>query len=49
MVKYGYASDVNQMLERLEYDLLYIENVSLGVDLKILFYTVSTVVTGKGL
>ena len=49
MVKYGYASDVDQMLERLEYDLLYIENVSLGVDLKILFYTVSTVVTGKGL
>ena len=49
MVKYGYASDVDQMLERLEYDLLYIEKVSLRVDLKILFYTVSTVVTGKGL
>ena len=49
MVKYGYASNVDQMLERLEYDLLYIENVSLGVDLKILFYTVSTVLTGKGL
>ena len=49
MVKYGYASTIDQMLERLEYDLLYIENVSLGVDLKILFYTISTVVTGKGL
>lgn len=49
MVKYGYASDVDQMLERLEYDLLYIENVSLAVDVKILFYTVSTILTGKGL
>lgn len=49
MVKYGYASDVDQMLERLEYDLIYIENVSLAVDIKILFYTVSTILTGKGL
>lgn len=49
MVKYGYASTVEQMLERLEYDLIYVENVSLAVDLKIMFYTVSTVVTGKGI
>lgn len=49
MVKYGYASNVDEMIERLAYDILYIENVSFGVDLKILFHTVSTVVTGKGL
>ena len=49
MVKYGYASDVDGMVERLRYDLLYIENVSLLVDLKILFYTVQTVFTGKGI
>ncbi len=49
MVKYGYASDVNGMIERLRYDLLYIENVSLLVDLKILFYTIQTVLTGKGI
>ena len=37
MVKYGYASNVDEMVERLYYDLLYIENVSLGVDIKIIF------------
>lgn len=48
MVRYGYAEDVDEMVERLRYDLIYLENVSLGVDLKILFHTVNTVVTGKG-
>ncbi len=48
MVKYGYAQDVDQMLERAKYDLLYIDNVSLIVDLKILLYTLETIVSGKG-
>lgn len=49
MVKFGYASDVDGMIERLKYDLIYIENVSMLVDLKILFYTVQTVLTGRGI
>lgn len=49
MVKYGYASTVDEMISRLQYDILYIENVSIIVDLKILFYTVHTVFTGKGI
>lgn len=49
VVKCGYACNIDEMIERSAYDLLYIENVSLGVDLKILFYTVNTIVTGKGI
>lgn len=48
MVKYGYASNIDQMIERLDYDLLYLDNVSLAVDLKILFHTVNTVLNGRG-
>ena len=47
-VKFGYASTVEQMVRRLKYDLLYIENMSLYVDLKILIYTALTIVRGRG-
>lgn len=48
-VKYGYASNVDEMVERLKYDLIYINNMSLYIDLKILIYTVRTVVLKQGL
>jgi exopolysaccharide biosynthesis polyprenyl glycosylphosphotransferase len=47
-VKYGYAENVDEMIKRLRYDILYIENMSLFVDAKILFYTVLTILKGKG-
>ena len=47
-VKYGYASSIEEMLQRLNYDILYIENMSLALDIKIMFYTVFVVLQGRG-
>ncbi len=48
MVKYGYASKIDEMIERSKFDLLYISNMSVLVDLKIMLYTVLTILEGKG-
>jgi exopolysaccharide biosynthesis polyprenyl glycosylphosphotransferase len=47
-VKYGYASTVDEMVERLRYDLLYLDNMSLTTDLKILLYTSLIIMQGRG-
>jgi exopolysaccharide biosynthesis polyprenyl glycosylphosphotransferase len=48
-VKYGYAENVDQMIQRLKYDLLYLDNMSLFVDFKIIIYTILTIIKRKGI
>lgn len=47
-VKYGYAENVEQMVERLKFDILYIENISLAVDVRIVIYTIKIILQGRG-
>lgn len=49
MVKYGYASDINKMLERSRFDIDYVENLSSSLDMKIMGETVKTILKGKGI
>lgn len=47
-VKYGYAENVDEMIRRMRYDLLYIDNMSLYVDFQILTRTILTIFRGNG-
>jgi lipopolysaccharide/colanic/teichoic acid biosynthesis glycosyltransferase len=48
-VKFGYATNVDEMIKRMEYDLFYLENNSISFDLKITFCTLGIIFKGKGI
>jgi exopolysaccharide biosynthesis polyprenyl glycosylphosphotransferase len=47
-IKIGYSDSIEKMIERLNYDIIYMENMSLFTDLKILIYTIEIIFKGKG-
>ena len=47
-VKFGYAENVDQMIQRMKFDLLYLKNRTLALDFKIMLYTILIILKAKG-
>lgn len=47
-IKIGYSDTVEKMVERLRYDIIYMDNMTLQTDMKILLYSVEVILRGKG-
>ena len=47
-IKIGYTDTLQKMIQRLNYDIVYMENMSLRLDIKIMFHTISVILNGKG-
>ncbi len=47
-IKIGYSDTIEKMVERLRYDIIYMDNMTLQTDIKILFYSIEVIVLGKG-
>ncbi|MBR1878320.1 MAG: exopolysaccharide biosynthesis polyprenyl glycosylphosphotransferase [Paludibacteraceae bacterium] len=47
-IRVGYTDTMEKMIERLNSDIVYVENMSLLLDLKILFFTIGVILDGKG-
>ena len=47
-IRVGYTDTMEKMIERLNCDIVYVENMSLLLDLKIMFFTIGVILDGKG-
>lgn len=47
-IRVGYTDTIDKMVQRLNYDIMYMENMSIRLDIKILFFTIGVIIDGKG-